>query len=194
MVAEPLWPEAGVTVTVRLPPLPPNSIPLSGTNVVLDELPDTFRLLEADSGSLTARAIGPVVVSSEIVRLEILLIVGASLTGSTVTVKVSLSVRLPSLTVTVIVVVPDWSADGVTVTVRFDPLPPNTMPLTGTSDVFDDEALKVRLPAGLSASPTVNAIDPVVLSSGIVVFEMSLIVGAVFGGGLPAVVASAVLV
>ena len=37
-------------------------------------------------------------------------------------------VSAPSLTRTVIVAVPDWFAAGVTVTVRFDPLPPTRCP------------------------------------------------------------------
>ncbi len=54
--------------------------------------------------------------------------VGVSLTGLTVTSNVSVEKPpLASVTCTVIVAVPVAFADGVTVTVRFAPTPPNTM-------------------------------------------------------------------
>src|SRR6267143_2540075 len=114
-----------------------------------------------------------------------LLIVGASLTGLTVSTKVSLAGKDPSLNVTVIVALPFWLAAGLTVTVRLAPLPPNTMFALGTSVGLDELPLTVRLPAALSASPTVNAIAPVGVSSLVPWSTMSEIVGAVFGGGLP---------
>jgi len=40
----PDWPETDATVTVRLVPLPPNTILVLGTRVVLAELPDKVRL------------------------------------------------------------------------------------------------------------------------------------------------------
>ena len=60
-----------------------------------------------------------------------MLIVGRSLTAVTVSTNVSFAVSEPSLTVTVIVAVPVALATGVTVTVRFAPVPPNTMPPIG---------------------------------------------------------------
>ena len=65
-------------------------------------------------------------------------IVGGSLTAVTVTTNVSVAVAVPSLTVSVMVVVPDWLAAGVTVTVRFAPVPPMTMLAFGTRVVLDD--------------------------------------------------------
>ena len=50
----------------------------------------------------------------------------------TVTTKVSLAVETPSPPVTVIVAVPTWLATGVTVTVRFTPVPPTTTLAIGT--------------------------------------------------------------
>ena len=62
------------------------------------------------------------------------LIVGRSFTEVTVSRNVSTAAPLSaSVTVTVIVAVPNWFASGVTVTVRFAPLPPNTMFALGTS-------------------------------------------------------------
>src|SRR5436190_4166089 len=51
IVAVPVWPLPGVTVTVRLGPLPPNTIFPFGTRAVFDELPLTVRLAAAVSAS-----------------------------------------------------------------------------------------------------------------------------------------------
>ncbi len=112
-------------------------------------------------------------------------IVGVSFTALTVSTKGSLAVSAPSLTVTVIVAVPLWFAAGVTVTVRLAPLPPNTMFAVGTSVGLDELPLSVRLPAAVSASPTVKAIAPVPVSSAIVCAAIAEIVGAVFPAGTP---------
>ena len=48
------------------------------------------------------------------------------------------------------------------------PLPPNVMLAMGTSDVLLDVAVSVRLPAAVSASPTVNGMAPVGVFSGVV--------------------------
>src|SRR5882762_10692053 len=52
MVAVPVWPLAGVTVTVRLLPLPPKTMLALGTSPVLDELPARVRLATGVSASL----------------------------------------------------------------------------------------------------------------------------------------------
>ena len=78
-------------------------------------------------------------------------------TALTEIVKLVLLLRLPSLTVSVMVAVPVWPAAGVTVTIRFELLPPRAMPAAGTKVVFDELAVMARLPAAVSASPTVNA-------------------------------------
>ena len=70
--------------------------------------------------------------------------------------------------------------------------PPNEIPLTGISVVFEEFAERAKLPFVLSASVTLNAIDPVEPSSSIVWLGIDVMVGAVFpeggggGGGLPA--------
>src|SRR5262245_55693042 len=112
-------------------------------------------------------------------------IVGASFTVLTVNTNVSLAVNAPSLTVTVIVAVPNWFVAGVTVTFRLAPLPPKTMFPLGTSVGLDELPLAVRLAAAVSASPTVKAIVAVDVSSAVVwsvIFEM---VGGVLAGVLP---------
>src|SRR5206468_10005962 len=56
----------------------------------------------------------------------------------TVTVKLVLALASPSLTVNVIVAVPDCPVAGVTVTVRLPPLPPSTMFPNGTNVGLDE--------------------------------------------------------
>src|SRR5438128_885412 len=81
--------------------------------------------------------------------------------GVTVKVKGLIAVLVPSLTVTVICAVPVLPAAGVTVTVRFAPLPPNTIFAFGTRVVEEELPETVRLVAGVSASPIVNGIATV---------------------------------
>ena len=63
MVAVPLWPAAGATVTVRLEALPPKMMLALGTRAGLEELPETVRLAAAVSASPMVNASGPVVPS-----------------------------------------------------------------------------------------------------------------------------------
>ena len=60
------------------------------------------------------------------------------------------------------------------------PLPPNAMFAFGTTVVFDEVAVRVRLAAGVCPSPTVKAMAPVAVSSFVAWFAMFEIVGAVF--------------
>jgi len=71
------------------------------------------------------------------------------------------AVDLLILYVTAIVAEPDWLAAGVTVTVRFDPLPAKVMLLLGTSTESEDEPVTTRLEASVSASPITKLIGPV---------------------------------
>jgi hypothetical protein len=103
---------------------------------------------------------------------------GASFTGFTVRTKLLLVVAAPSLTLTVMVDVPDCSAAGVMVSVLLAPDPPKLMLELGTSVVFEEVPLRVRLAAGVPASPTVKAIAPVEVSSFVDWLEMAEIVGA----------------
>src|SRR5436853_4755479 len=79
----------------------------------------------------------------------------------TVRRNVVLVVSEPSLTPIVTLAVPNWSAAGVMVTVRLDPLPPKIKLLSGKSVGLDDEPVTTRLSALVSASPTVKEIGPV---------------------------------
>ena len=72
---------------------------------------------------------------------------------------------VPSSTVTVIVLVPLSPVAGAKVIVLLTPLPPRVMFAAGTNVVLLELAVTVRLPAEVSASPTVKAIAPVGVSS-----------------------------
>src|SRR6266487_6194146 len=90
IVALPVWPVAGVTVTVRVVPLPPNTMLFSGTSVGLDELPLNVKLPAAVSTSPIVKFNGPVVPFTLIVWFAMPVIVGGVLTALTVSTKVSL--------------------------------------------------------------------------------------------------------
>ena len=107
MLAVPIWFVTGVIVTVRVAPLPPKMTFPTGTSVGLDDVALSTRLDRAVSTSPTVKLIGPVEVFWLMVRSGILEIVGGSFTGVTVRTKLSLAVASPSLTVTVIVALPD---------------------------------------------------------------------------------------
>src|SRR5688572_3502573 len=94
-------------------------------------------------------------------------IVGGVLTTLTVSVKLAELVSSPSETKTVTSVTPVWSAAGVTVTVRLEPLPPNATLAAGTKVVLVEAALKVRLDATVSTSPTVKAMGPIGVLGGV---------------------------
>ncbi len=83
----------------------------------------------------------------------------------TVKTNVSVAVKVPSLTVTVIVAEPDKFAAGVTVTVRFAPEPPNTIFAFGTNVVSLELPLTVNDATAVSASPTVKESALVAVSS-----------------------------
>ena len=110
MLAVPVWPEIGVTVAVRLPLLPPKTMPATGASEVLSELADKVRLAEAVSASEIVNGIGEVEVLTAMTRLVMPEIVGGVFTWLTVTVNVLVTMLLlvpPSLTVTVTVEEPN---------------------------------------------------------------------------------------
>src|SRR5258706_14948606 len=92
-------------------------------------------------------------------------IVGGSFTAVTSTLKLVSVVSLPSLTLTVMIALPDRLATGVSVTVRFTPAPPNTMLSFGINKGLEEEPLTNRLIGKVSASLTVKAIASVGWSS-----------------------------
>src|SRR5437867_10495757 len=87
IVAVPAWCRAGGSVTVRLAPLPPNTMRPGDTRAGLEELAVRIRSDSGVSTSAIPKAIGPASVSSRIDWLAIGSIVGGSLTEFTVTVK-----------------------------------------------------------------------------------------------------------
>ena len=161
---------------VRLEPLPPNVIFPFGTRVVFEEVAVTVRDVSGVSTSPTVKGISPVAMSSFVDLSVILLMVGRSFKATTVKTKVSLAVLVPSLTVTVMVLMPLWLEAGVMLIVRFAPVPARAMFVFGTRVVFDEVAVTVKEP-GVSTSPTVKAILPVAMSSFVDLSVISLMVG-----------------
>src|SRR4051812_1248678 len=141
---------AGVTVTVREAPEPPNTMLAFGTSAGLLDEPDIVSEAAAVSTSATVKARTPVGVSSVVNWSVTSLIVGASLTALTVSTNVSDELLVPSLTEIVMVEVPDRFAAGVAVRVRFAPEPPNAGLPFGTSAGLDDVAVTVRAEAAVS--------------------------------------------
>jgi len=111
--------------------------------------------------------------------------VGGVLVGAAVTVnmKLQLVVFVASLTFIVIVALPVLPAAGVTVTVRFAPLPPNTIFAVGTKEVEEEVPETIKLVGALSESPMVNGIGAVDRPAVVVCEAMIEIVGGVFVGG-----------
>ena len=92
---------------VRLAPVPvPKVIFALGTRIVLDEVAETVRPLGCVCASPMVNAIGSVGVFSLVDCGPMAEIVGAVLTSLTVKTKLVLAVRVPSLTVMVMVLVP----------------------------------------------------------------------------------------
>ena len=70
--------------------------------------------------------------------------VGGSFTGLTVRAKLEPELAAPSLTVSVIMAVPNWFGAGTSCTVRLAPLPPNEIFPTGRSAGLEDAALTLN--------------------------------------------------
>src|SRR6185503_11570650 len=180
MIAEPDRCPAGVTMSARLVPLPPRTMLLSGTSDVSDDDAVTVNRSAGVSTSLTANGSTPVDMSSAMDWLRIPVMVGGSFTGLTVKVKdADAKANAPSKTSIVILAEPDWFASGASVTVRLDPLPPNTMLFVGISAGFEEKCRSARLAAGVVASATVNEIGPVTVSSLFVWLAIGVMVGGV---------------
>ncbi len=92
-VAVPNWSVAGVTVTVRDPPVPARAIAASGTIVVSEDAAVTVTGSPSESATVNARA--PVAPSSSIAWSSMALIDGGSLTSSTVMATTAVSVKGP---------------------------------------------------------------------------------------------------
>ena len=129
------------------------------------------------STSPIVKEIGPNVSPSSIDRLLIDEIVGASLTGLTVTVNSSTVLFVPSSTVSVIVAEPVPFAAGDTLKYRLAPLPPNTTFSEGTSAGFDELAETDNPPSPDSSSDTTKEVAAEVVSSSRTILSTGLIVG-----------------
>src|SRR5437867_8517526 len=131
MVAVPNWLAAGLRVTVRLEPVPPNRILPFGMREGFEEAPDTMRLLAGVSTSPMMKLIGPSATSSLVTWSVIKLMIGVSLTGLMVRRK-SLLTEAPSESVTIRVIVTEPFAlgAGVTLMVRLEPPVPERTPRT----------------------------------------------------------------
>ena len=183
IVAEPNSLVAGRTVTVRLAPLPPRRMFAFGTSWRFDDAPVTTRPPAGVSTSPTVKEIALVGVSSLVTWLAMTEIEGAWFTGVTLTTKFVLLVPpVPSVTVSVIVVVPDCLASGVTVRARLVPVPPRRMFALGTSPGFEEKAVTARFAAGDSTSRTVKGSTPVAPPSSMVWFAGGEIRGRSFTG------------
>jgi len=161
ITALPVCPFAGVMVAAR----PLNTMLALGISAVLEELPLSVREASAVSTSAMVTLIGPRTVFVVVAWSAMALMDGGSFTAFTVREKLLAEVREPSLTVSVMVLVPFWSAAGVSVTVRLAPLPPTTIPLLGISAVLDELPVTVKLAAAVSLSLTVKVNAPAGVSS-----------------------------
>src|SRR6266568_1565453 len=159
--ATPVWPAAGVRVTVRLLPLPPKTMLALGRRAVFEELPETVRLPAAVSRSATVKGIGPVGILTNVLVAAIAEMSGEVFAGRTVTTKAVL-LDLPPVSITRTVMTEEpICAPAVTLTLRPAPAPPKVIPAKGMT-VRSAEALsRTRLEAGSSASRTVKDSGPV---------------------------------
>src|SRR4051812_26384968 len=103
---DPVCPAAGVTLTVRLAPLPLSTIALGAITVGFELLLLRTRLVRAVSTSPMVKFNGPVVPLILIVWFAIPVMLGASFTAFTVNTKLLLAAYCPSVTLTVIIAVP----------------------------------------------------------------------------------------
>ena len=159
LVAVGVVPASDSTMTFR-PPGPSSRMSMSRPHWWLNERNVTVTLLTTPVRPVTLIEDGygePAVLSRIVIAVAFVNACVCVWIANTVTTNASLVVLVPSLTKTVMVAVPDWSVSGVTVTVRFDPLPPNTILFVGTKVGLEDALLNVRLPTGVSTSLRVKA-------------------------------------
>ena len=180
ILAVPFWLAAGVTVKVRSLPAPPKTILLLGTKVGLSDVTATCKSATGVSTSPMVKGMAAVTVFWAVVWLVISVIVGRSLTGFTVRVKVSdVAWLLPSVTVTVISELPARLAAGVTVRVRSLPLPPKTILAAGIKVRLLEVNVTCKSATAVWSSPIVKGIAAVAISSLVIWLVISLIVGGV---------------
>ena len=143
------------------------------------ELSETAEAVTAVIVLSTSAMVSGILVVPFVYWVEMSAMVGASFTAVMVTVKVDDAVKLPSLTVRVMVTVPLWLLSGVTVTVRFSPVPPRVIFASGTTVVSEEVAVTVKLDAAVLSSDMVKARTPVSKSSLMLWVETVEMLGAV---------------
>src|SRR5437016_444010 len=129
---------------------------LKGTSVGLEESALKVSAPTEVSSSPTVKKIGPTAVPVSVNLSGRAEIVGGSLTMLTVKRKSRLALNWPSLTVKVTVALPLRFAPGVTLIVRFPPLPPRIIFWAGTKVGFEQLLVILRLSAETSASAMVK--------------------------------------
>ncbi len=161
---------------VTTTPLPPKMMLASGTNVVFDEVAESVKPLGWVSASPIVKAMGEVGVFSFVDWSAIAVIVGGIL-SLTVNTKFAEELSVPSPTVMVMVVVPNFACGRRDHHVTATPLPPKTILPSGTNVVFDDVAESVKPLGCVSASPMVKAIGDVGVFSFVDWSAIEVIVG-----------------
>lgn len=186
IVAEPLLLAADVITAWQLGADPEITTLALGITVVLDETALTLPLhVTVESMSAIVNVIADEATSSSEDLLVIADIVGASLTGFTVNrnaeVAVLAGIGVPlSVSVRVIVAVPDRFAAGVMVAIQFGAVPVMTIFPLGTKVVLLEVPATLEQKIVESVSEIVKAIPAVAVSSLVDFAAMAEITGAMF--------------
>src|SRR5688572_12163945 len=155
IVAWPTDPDGTATVNVRLLSLPLRERLASGRKFVSPERTVIVNALDGVSRSETKNGMATGAEFGAVVLVAGVMMVGAAF----VTVRTKKSRLVPpcsSLTITVIMVIPNWLVCGVTWTLLTSLLPPNTMLASGTRLVFDERPVTTRLVASVCPSETLK--------------------------------------
>jgi hypothetical protein len=165
---QPVCPETGVSVTVRLLLLPLKSMLVLGRRLALVDVAQSVRVSAAACASLMVKGMVGAKQFWVTVTLGMAEMVGGTTGGglcaTTVNAKAVLAVATPSPTVIVMSDSPLCPDAGVIVTVRLLSLPPNTMLLAGTRSVWEEVAERVRFDAAVTGSPMTKKIGAVGVS------------------------------
>ena len=120
------------------------------TNEGFDELADTVSAEGDVSASPTVNTIGSRPAPATTERLAMSLMVGGVFTEETVRTKLVLEEDTPSVTVSVIVVLPTCEGVGVKTAVRIRSIPLKEIPVKGRSVGFEDWAVRIKLLTAVS--------------------------------------------
>jgi len=137
-VVDPTCPAMGVKASVRLVPEPTTKREELSTREGFDEVADTVSAEGDVSASPTENTIGSRPAPATKERLATSLMVGGVFEEETVNTKLVLADDTPSVTVSVMVVVPTCEGVGVNTAVRIRSVPVREIPLRGRSVGFED--------------------------------------------------------